>query len=266
MTGEIDIKKLAYLAVRGGWPANINLSSNDSKSALVEYLNLIIDDDLDRLDNVKRDKRKIRLLLKSLARNESTTVSFSKLKDDISNIENEVIDVDTISSYLSALDRLFLFDNDEPFSVNVRSGIRVKQNEKRHFADPSLACALLNLSEDKLIYDLNTFGFIFEAMVERDLKIYASSFGGKSYHYQDYNNREIDHVIELEDGSWCAFEIKLGANKIESAAKNLLDIKKSIEKDGGIPPKVMCVICGLSNAAYIRPDGVVVVPITALKN
>lgn len=266
MTGEVDIKKLAYLAIRGGWPANINLSSSNSKDVLTEYLNLIIDDDLDRIDNVKRDKHKVRLLLKSLARNESTTVSYNKLKDDISGNDNVIIDTETISSYLNALDRLFLLDNDEPFSVNVRSSIRVKKNKKRHFVDPSLACTLLNLSEDKLIYDLNTFGFIFESLVERDLKIYADSFGAKNYHYQDYDNKEIDHVIELEDGSWCAFEIKLGTNKIEEAAKNLIEIKESIEKVGGIAPKVMCVICGLTNAAYIRPDGVYVVPITALKN
>ena len=180
--------------------------------------------------------------------------------------DNVIIDTETISSYLNAFDRLFLLDNDEPFSVNVRSSIRVKKNEKRHFADPSLACTLLNLSEDKLIYDLNTFGFIFESLVERDLKIYADSFGAKNYHYQDYDNKEIDHVIELEDGSWCAFEIKLGTNKIEEAAKNLIEIKKSIEKAGGNAPKILCVICGLSNAAYKRPDGVYVVPITALKN
>lgn len=266
MTGEVDIKKLAYLAIRGGWPANINLSSSNSKDVLTEYLNLIIDDDLDRIDNVKRDKHKVRLLLKSLARNESTTVSYNKLKDDISGNDNVIIDTETISSYLNALDRLFLLDNDEPFSVNVRSSIRVKKNEKRHFVDPSLACTLLNLSEDKLIYDLNTFGFIFESLVERDLKIYADSFGAKNYHYQDYDNKEIDHVIELEDGSWCAFEIKLGTNKIEEAAKNLIEIKESIEKVGGNAPKILCVICGLTNAAYIRPDGVYVVPITALKN
>ena len=266
MTGEVDIKKLAYLAIRGGWPANINLSSSNSKDVLTEYLNLINDDDLDRIDNVKRDKRKVRLLLKSLARNESTTVSYNKLKDDISGNDNVIIDTETISSYLNALDRLFLLDNDEPFSVNVRSSIRVKKSEKRHFADPSLACTLLNLSEDKLIYDLNTFGFIFESLVERDLKIYADSFGAKNYHYQDYDNKEIDHVIELEDGSWCAFEIKLGTNKIEEAANNLIEIKESIKKTGGNAPKILCVICGLTNAAYIRPDGVYVVSITALKN
>ena len=189
------------------------------------------------------------------------------LKKDISEIDNEDIDIDTLASYLNALDKLYLLDNDEPFSSNIRSSVRVKQSEKRHFADPSMACALLNIKEEnKLINDLETFGFLFEAMVERDLKIYADSFNAKCYHYQDYQNREVDSVIELENGEWCAFEIKLGANKIEEGAKNLLKLKEEIEKEKGKVPSVLCVICGLSNAAYKRPDGVYVVPITALKN
>ena len=143
----------------------------------------------------------------------------------------------------------------------------MKQSEKRHFADPSIACALLNISEEeKLINDLNTFGFLFEAMVEKDLQIYANSFNAKCYHYQDYQNKEIDQVIELEDGSWCAFEIKLGANQIDNAAKNLINIRDSILKENGKAPSALCVVCGLATAAYKRPDGVYVVPITSLKN
>ena len=85
------------------------------------------------------------------------------------------------------------------------------------------------------------------------------------FHYQDYKGRELDAVIELQDGRWCGFEIKLGANQIDQAAANLLLVKKEIESNGGFPPNMLCVICGLSNAAYQRPDGVFVVPITALK-
>lgn len=265
-TGEVDLKHLASLIIRGGWPANLDFNSSESKQSINEYLNLIIEDDLYRLDGVNRDKHKMRLLLKTLARNESTTVTNATLKRDLNEVESEDIDIDTLASYLNALDKLYLLDNDEPFSVNVRSSIRIKQAEKRHFADPSIACALLNLSEDKLIGDLETFGLLFEAMVERDLKVYASSFNAKNYHYQDYLNREIDHVIELEDGNWCAFEIKLGANAIEAAAQNLITIRDSIKESGGVAPKELCVICGMTNSAYKRPDGVYVVPITALKN
>lgn len=265
-TGEVDLRNLAHLVIRGGWPANINYSSDDAKEVVKEYIELIINDDLYRLDGIKRDKHKMKLLLKSLARNESTTVSNSTIRNDIKEIDNEDIDIDTVASYLNALDKLFLLDNDEPFSTNIRSSVRVKQAEKRHFSDSSIPCALLNLTENKLINDLETFGFLFEAMVERDLKIYADSFNAKVYHYQDYLNREIDSIIELEDGNWCCFEVKLGTNKIDEAAKNLISIRDSIEKENGKVPKVLCVICGMTNAAYKRPDGVYVVPITSLKN
>lgn len=265
-TGKVELRNLARLIIRGGFPGNINYSASDAKEIVNEYINLIINDDLYRLDGISRDKHKVKLLLKSLARNESTTVTNSTLKNDIKEIDNEDIDVDTLSSYLDAFDRLFLLDNDEPFSTNIRSSVRVKQAEKRHFADPSMACALLNITEDKLINDLETFGFLFESLVIHDLKVYADSFNAKCYHYQDYQNKEIDQVIELEDGSWCAFEIKLGANQIDNAAKNLINIRDSILKDNGKAPSTLCVICGLTTAAYKRPDGVFVVPITALKN
>ena len=265
-TGEVDLRNLAMLIIRGGWPANLKYSAKDASEAIEEYINLIINDDLYRLDGVNRDKHKVRLLLKSLARNESTTVSNMTLKKDINEKDHEDIDIDTLASYLNALDKLFLLDNDEPFSTNVRSSVRVKKSEKRHFADPSIACSLLNIREEnKLINDLETFGFLFEAMVERDLKVYADSFNAKCYHYQDYQDKEIDSVIELKNGEWCAFEIKLGANQIEKAANDLLNLKKQIEDEDGKVPSVLCVICGLTNAAYQRPDGVYVVPITALK-
>lgn len=265
-TGKVELRNLARLIIRGGFPGNISYTADDAKEVVNEYMNLIIDDDLYRLDGISRDKHKVRLLLKSLARNESTTVTNNTLKNDIKEIDNEDIDIDTLASYLNAFDRLFLLDNDEPFSTNIRSSVRVKQAEKRHFADPSMACALLNLTEDKLINDLETFGFLFESLVIHDLKVYADSFNAKCYHYQDYQNKEIDQVIELEDGSWCAFEIKLGANQIDNAAKNLINIRDSILKENGKAPSALCVVCGLATAAYKRPDGVYVVPITSLKN
>lgn len=267
MTGKVDLKVLADYIVRGGWPGNMDTPIEDAMLLPIEYLNAVIEDDAFRVDDKKRDKTKMRLLLRSLARNESTTVTNKTLKKDIKEIDDNDIDSDTVASYLDVFNRLFLLDNQEPFSTNIRSSVRVKQAEKRHFSDPSLACALLKLTPAHLIKDLNTFGFLFEALCERDLKIYAESFGGKLFHYQDYAGKEIDAVIELADGRWAAFEIKLGANQIEEAAHNLISLGNAIanEKDGN-PPDVLCVICGMSNAAYRRDDGVYVVPITALKN
>lgn len=223
-------------------------------------------DDTQRIDEKKYDIEKMRLLLRSLARNESTTTTKKKLANDIREIDSSSIDDDTLAVYLDVFNRLFLLDNQPPFSSNIRSSIRIKQAEKRHFCDPALAYALLGATPDKLINDLETFEFLFEALCERDLRIYAESFNAKLYHYQDYAGKEIDAVIDLPDGNWCAFEIKLGANQIDKAANNLLDIRNKISKETGKVPTVLCVISGLSNAAYVRKDGVFVVPITALKN
>ncbi len=266
LTGEVDLRDLANYTVRGGWPGNLNVAQEDASLLPQSYLDAILDDDSQRIDDKKYDVAKMRLLLHSLARNESTTATKKKLLNDIREFDDETIDADTVTTYLDVFDRLFLLDNQPPFSANIRSSVRVKQAEKRHFCDPALACALLKATPDRLIGDLETFGFLFEALVERDLKIYAESFGANLFHYQDYNNKEIDAVIELENGRWCAFEIKLGANQIDKAATELVALRNSIEQEGGIAPSVLCVICGLSNAAYVRPDGVFVVPITALKN
>lgn len=264
---EISLTKIASLIVRGGWPENIMV--DDKKAHLMPraYMDTVIDEDLNNLDDgIEYNRHKAQLLLRSLARNESTTVSDSSLLKDIVEQDNESMSRNTIAKYIEALNRLFLFNNQAPFSPNLRSSLRVKQAEKRHFSDPAMACALLNITADKLLGDLNTFGFLFEAMVERDLAVYAESFGAKLFHYQDYKNNEIDAVIELEDGEWCAFEIKLGAKKIDEGAENLIKVCADIVDNGGKAPKIMCVICGLSNAVYQRPDGVYVVPITALKN
>lgn len=267
MTGEVYINDLIEYIIKGGWPANVDIPAEQAALLPLQYIDAIIEDDVYRIDGVKRNKEKMKLLLRSLAGNESTTVTNSVLAKDIKEIDDVNIDKDTVAEYLDIFKRLFIIDNQRPFAANIRSSVRVKQAEKRHFCDPSIACALLKATPHMLINDLQTLGFLFEALCERDLKIYAESFGASLYHYQDYDNKEIDAVIELSNGEWCAFEIKLGANQIDEAAKNLLDINKKIEKDPkGKPAKVLCVICGLSNAAYKRPDGVYVVPITALKN
>lgn len=265
LTGEVELEKLVFLTLRGGWPGNLDVKPADALLLPMSYIDAILDDDIQRIDGVKRNNNKLRLLLRSLARNESTTATMRVLKNDIKEIDNEDIDPETVSVYLDLFDRLFLTDNQQPFSSNLRSGIRVKQAEKRHLCDPSLTCALLGATSKKLIGDLETFGFLFEAMCERDLKIYCQSMDARLYHYQDYANHEMDAVIELPDGDWCAIEIKLGANQIDEAASNLLRIRKAIESDGGKLPKALCVICGMSNAAYKRADGVYVTPITALK-
>lgn len=267
MTGEVDLKNVIEFIIRGGWPASLGLPIESAALLPKEYLEAVLNDDIYRVDGVKRNTHKMRLLLRSLARNESTTVSNKTLKNDIKEIDDEDIDTATIADYLNILDRLFITDNQKPFSTKIRSSVRIKQSEKRHFCDPSLACALLNIMPHMLLNDLETLGFLFESLCERDLKIYAESIDAHVYHYQDYKNREIDTIIELNDGRWCAIEIKLGANQIESAAENLKKIYEEMEKDPkSILPSAMIIVCGLSNAAYQREDGIYVVPLTALKD
>jgi len=262
LTGEVQLRTIATLILRGGWPGSIGLSTKNAVLIPRMYLKNVVDDDVDKIDDTKRDKAKMRLLLRSLARNESTTVGKKKLKDDMMGVEKTSIDEDTITDYLDVFTRLFILENQKPYGASLRSSLSVKQAEKRHFTDPSFACSLLGITqEDKLIGDLQTFGFMFEALCVRDLRIYAQAFGGELYHYQDYENNEIDAVIEMPDGSWSAFEIKLGANQIDAAAQSLLKIQAKFLK----PASSLCVICGLSNAAYRRPDGVYVVPLTALR-
>lgn len=266
MTGDVDLRRIIHFIIRGGWPGNLNADGDKAALMPEEYLTAVIEDDVYKIDGIKRDTSKMRLLLKSLARNESTTVTNKTIKNDVKAIDDEDIDAETISVYLDIFKRLFITDNQLPFAPEIRSSVRIKQAEKRHFSDPSLAAALLKATPERLLGDLETLGFLFEALCERDLKIYAEAFGASLYHYQDYNNNEIDAVAELKDGSWCAIEIKLGANQIDGAAENLIKISNEIKANGGRPPCVLCVLCGLASAAYRREDGVFVVPLTALKN
>ena len=263
---ETSLEKLAYLIVRGGWPGNININESDCDELALGYMENVAKTDLKQLDkDIDYNEHKAKLILKSLARNESTTVSNQKILDDIIENDNSSISKNTLSKYLDAFNRMFLFNNQEPFSPNIRSSLRVKQMEKRHFSDPAMACAMLKLNPKKMMNDLKTFGFMFEAMVERDLSIYAQLLSAKLFHYQDYKSNEIDAVIELEDGNWCAIEIKLGLNKVEEGSKNLIKVCKDIVDNGGKEPIMKCVIYGVGNIAYKNADGVYIIPITALK-
>lgn len=266
LTGDVELRRIAELIVRGGWPQSIMVPADKAYLLSQGYINAIIDDGANRLDEIKRDSSKMIRLLKSLARNESTTVSNKTLKRDIKDVEGIDISDQTIAEYLDVFSRLYVTEDQPPFDPSVRSSVRIKQGSKRHLTDPSIACSLLGINEDGLINELETMGFLFEALCERDLWIYAKSFEGKLLHYQDYKGKEIDAIVELPSGAWGAFEIKLGANQIDNAAKSLLAIRNSIVKEGrGKEPKFLCVLCGLTNAAYKREDGVFVVPITSLK-
>ena len=239
-TGEVKIRELASLLIRGGWPESLKVKKENSPLIPKSYIESILNVELDEEDKI-RDKNKMNMLLKSLARNESTIVSNKTLIKDIEEYEagkagkageagkagkagkagNDILSSrTTLLDYLDFLERLHLIENQESYSSNYRSPERVGKSVKRHFVDPSLACSLLNLTEDKLMKDLNTFGFLFEALVERDLRIYMDYLDGKIYHFRDnVSGLEVDTILEFEDGEYAAVEIKLGYNEVDDAIK-----------------------------------------------
>jgi len=264
---ETSLEKLITLTVRGGWPGSIGLDLEAAIEIPKQYLNSILEKDMLTVGADRRDTDKLRRLIRSLARNESTVVSNLTLLTDMIEAEGDSIHKNTIGTYLEILDRLFIIENQPAFNPNMRSSVRVGKSEKRHFTDPSLAIAALGATPEMLFNDLHTYGFLFESLCERDLRIYAQAIGGKLFHYRDSKGREIDAVIELEDGKWGAFEIKLGTYQIAEAASKLLKLKQEMEADPKAKaPAVLCVICGLADFAYKRDDGVFVVPITAIRD
>ena len=262
---KVEFKRLAELIVRGGWPESIDLSISGAMKITKSYIDAVLDKDIVEIDGIKRDRSKMEMLLRSLARNEATVSANTILVKDISdNTTEEELKVsrNTVTDYLNVLNRLHLIENQNSFMYKIRSRANVGKNPKRHFTDPSLGCAALNITPDKLMNDLGTFGFYFEALCERDLRIYAESIGAKLYHYRENDTGlEIDAIVEIADGEYGAIEIKLGSNQEEEAARNLRKFYEMAE----IKPKFMCIICGLYNAVIKRPDGIYVLPITALK-
>ena len=265
-TGNVEILQLAKLLIRGSWPANLNV--NDNKIGLIpkSYIDSILNIDMNKGEEKRRDKNKMKMLIKSLARNEATIVGNNTLIKDIEEFENSkdiLSSRDTVNDYLDVLNRLYLIENQDAYAQNYRSSNRVGKSPKRHLTDPSLACACLGLTPEKLLKDLKTFGFMFKAMVERDLRIYMDYLDGHLYHFRDnVTGLEVDSILEFEDGEYAAVEIKLGYNQVEEAKKSLLNFYDNMVKK----PAFMCVIVGKC-PAVIKDEqtGIYIVPITALK-
>ena len=261
---KVALDELANLIIRGGWPSNIKNEGNKANIIPKSYIKAILDKDIH--DDKKRDINKMNMLLKSLARNESIVATKSTLLKDIEEKagEKELIESRiTIDDYLDVLNRLHIIDNQNAYSENYRSPERVGKSSKRHFTDPSLACACLDLTKDKLINNPKTFGFMFEALVERDLKIYMNYLDGKLFHFRDnVTGLEVDSILEFNGGEYAAVEIKLGYYQVEEAKKSLMEFSKNMVKK----PKFMCIIVGNTDIIAKDPEtGIYIVPITALK-
>ena len=261
---KVELDEIASLIIRGGWPENVNRRENIDiipKS----YIDSIINRDINE-NGKKRSSTKMRMLIRSLARNESSIASDSTIIKDIVEYEDSTELIEsriTVKDYLNVLDNLYLTNNQEAFDINYRSSKRIGKSPKRHLIDPSLACASLDLSIEKLLEDFNTFGFMFEALVERDLSIYMNYLDGHLYHFRDNTSGdEVDAILEFRDGSYGAVEIKLTDNSIDEAIASLTTFYKNVKKK----PKFMCVIVGYLEAIFQdKKTGIYVVPITSLR-
>ena len=256
------IGELAEKITLGGWPGLIDESAAEGLRFVSDYMSLISEVDLSKVSDKRRDPYKVMRLFQSLARNISTEASLAALTKDTGGSDRS-LDDETVADYLSALERLMAIENLPAWNTHIRSSDMLRKTPKRHFADPSMAVGALGLSIDRLIADLNYFGLLFESFAVKDIRIYADANGGKAFHYRDSRGLEIDAVIEYTDGTWGAFEIKLGVGSVDEAAGNLLKFADKIDTDKIKPPSALTVIIG-NGFAYRRPDGVNVVPLATL--
>lgn len=259
---KFDISELAEKITIGGWPGLIDQNAATGLQYAIDYVTLIAEADLSRVSERKRDPNKVLRLMRSLARNISTEASLAALSRDTGGNDSELND-ETVSQYLNELERLMVVDHLPAWNTHIRSSHMLRKSPKRHFADPSLAIGALGLSIDKLLADLNYFGLLFESLVIHDLRVYADAGGGKVYHYRDSSGTEVDAIVEYADGTWGAFEVKLGVGGVEEATSNLKALADKINTERVKSPVTLTVITG-NGFAYQRPDGINVVPISTL--
>ena len=261
---NIDIKELAFVISRGGWPAATGVSDKTALAQAGQYLDAIVETDISEVDGVGRNPARVRALLKSIARNITNTASNETILSDIKG-GDESLSLNTIRSYLNALQRLFVIEDQPAWSPALRSKTAIRTSAKRHFVDPSIAVAALETGSEGLLKDINTFGFLFESMCVRDLRVYAQTIGGEVYHYRDKTDLEADAIVALHDGRWGAVEIKLGQRQVEQASLNLLKLKERIDTEKMNPPSFLMVLTGNGYALSLK-NGVIVVPIGCLRN
>ena len=264
---NIDIEKLAYLTCRGGWPLATMMDKRAALDQAFDYVKAIEERDLAAADGVERDPARVRLLLRSLARNQGTQATLTTIKDDMLANDTKSLEEDTVASYIKALKRIFVEEDVPAWNPNLRSKTAIRTSDTRYFTDPSIATAALGLGPKDLVNDLNTFGLIFETLCMRDLRVYAEAIDGEVFHYRDKTKLECDAVIHLKNGHYGLVEIKIGGEKsIEEGVKTLNKLENKLDTDKMRKPSFKMVLTGVGNYAFRREDGVLVVPIGCLKN
>ena len=264
---ELDVEEIAFLTCRGGWPWATIISRKVALDQAFDYVDSVIQRDIQRVDKVKRSAERAKLLLRSYARNISQQVSYGTIKKDMLSNDASTLDEDTVADYIKALKKLFVIEDLAAWNPNIRSKAAIRTSDTRHFVDPSIGTAILGLGPKDLINDLKSFGFFFEDMVVRDLRVYAEALDGELYHYRDSSGLECDTVLHRRNGSYALMEVKLGGEQnIEDGAKSMLALAENIDTDKMPAPSFMAVIVGVGQYAYQRKDGVYVIPIGCLKD
>lgn len=265
---NIDLDRLAYLTCRGGWPkAVLKKSEKAALAQAFDYYDSVVSNDIKRVDDIDRDEELTKRIMRSYARNQGTQATVGTILADIKSNGDERMSDSTVYSYIKALKEIFVIEDSIAWNPNLRSKTAIRTSDTRYFIDPSIATAALGMGPKDLINDMETFGFIFETLAIRDLRVYADALDGKVYHYRDKNNLECDAVIHLRNGSYGLVEVKIGGTEpIREGAESLKTLSSKIDSTRMKAPSFMMVLTGIGNFAYKRPeDGVLVVPIGCLK-
>ena len=263
----LNLESLAFVLCRGGWPQATTLSGETALEQAFDYYDAVVRSDISRVDNVTRNPERVKRLMRSYARHQGTQASAQVICNDVMANDNSGFDVDTVYSYINALKKIFVVEDMPAWNPNLRSKTAIRTSDTRYYVDPSIATAALGLGPDDLIYDLNTFGLLFETICIRDLRVFADALKGSVSHYRDSRGLECDAVLHLRNGSYGLIEIKLGGERlIEEGVKTLNDLESEIDTGKMPSPAFKMVLIGVGDFAYRRPGGVYVVPIGCLKD
>jgi uncharacterized protein len=263
----LTIDRLAFLVCRGGWPQAADMRDEIALDQAMDYYDAVVRSDINRADNVQKNPERVKRLMRSYARNQGSQVPNTVLAKDIAANDETPISEETVASYLNALRKIFVVEDMPAWNPNLRSKTAIRSSDTRYYIDPSIAVAALGIGPDDLMNDLKTFGFLFETLCIRDLRVFADALNGEVYHYRDRDGQECDAVVHLKNGRYGLIEIKLGGDRlIEEGAKSLKAMEAKIDTDKMNTPSFSMVLTGTGDYAYRRKDGVYVVPIGCLKN
>ena len=266
-TNNLNIDSIAWLICRGGWPRATTINKEVALDMAYRYYEAVVNNDVSRVDNVRRDAERTKRILRSIARNQCAQISVNTICADIESNDTVSANRLTIASYLDALKKIFVLEDSLAWNPNLRSKTAIRSSETRYFSDPSIGVAALGVGPNDLINDLSTMGLFFESMCVRDLRVYADALEGTIYHYRDSKGLECDAVLHLRNGSYGLIEIKLGGEKnIEEGAKNLKLLASKIDTTKMKAPSFLMILTGTTKYAIRREDGVYVVPIGCLKD